>query len=747
MQSASNNLQINPHFICRVSGLPTDQIENLKSSLLQQLIKKFFSELKKIELKKNELSQRLYQLINTVNDKKIRSRLINLKRDIYNEKDELTADELNLSEDILNELASLKEIFVQKIILAKQLKESYNKEKQRTRCLFADYLSDGDFQKGLLLSSKTLYSTQKIYQKSDFEKLDRKIEQIERGLLRYFSRTSMKATPFGTFCAIIPGKLNGTNGNSSLSFSENPLKKKSLILINKDIYGIISNFIRKDPDIRKKLSIELNKTIDKKETIFYFLTEIEGKEIFQRLEINPVLELLQECFEKQPVIVYEELVNNLVSNVELEATKEEVETYIDKLIGIGFIRFKIGIPEQMVDWQEPLIEILKNTGIKNAGQICGFLEKIQSIVKDYEINSVEERVKNLGEITITLESAFKDLNITANIRSNLPLYEDATAYCSVSVNENNIKEIENSLFSFIHKSQKLSYPRAEHANMRHFFNNYYNDTSKEISLLQFYEDYYREHLKSHLEKQQKFQYKKDAEELKDYDLMNPFKIDLIKEIQTANKNISMLISKKWLEFPDNPEINISRDEYNLATENVKEIDQHNLSVSLFSQFIQEGSDHSKNKLLLTGGHYLSGFGKYFSRFLYLFDPEVIEGIYEANSNTNGEILAEISGDANFNANLHPPLLKYEISYPTSEIGLAEIPLKCTDIIVERDPSDTNRLRLKDITRKCYVIPLDLGFLNPMMRPPKRLIAVSKLSLVRVDGSKKSVAITFPLRSS
>ena len=35
--------------------------------------------------------------------------------------------------------------------------------------------------------------------------------------------------------------------------------------------------------------------------------------------------------------------------------------------------------------------------------------------------------------------------------------------------------------------------------------------------------------------------------------------------------------------------------------------------------------------------------------------------------------------------------------------------------------------------------------NPITFAPRRLIAVSKLSLVRVEGSKKRLAITFPSR--
>ena len=36
--------------------------------------------------------------------------------------------------------------------------------------------------------------------------------------------------------------------------------------------------------------------------------------------------------------------------------------------------------------------------------------------------------------------------------------------------------------------------------------------------------------------------------------------------------------------------------------------------------------------------------------------------------------------------------------------------------------------------------------NPITRPPRRLTAVSKLNLVRVEGSKKRVPTTFPAKN-
>jgi hypothetical protein len=122
-------------------------------------------------------------------------------------------------------------------------------------------------------------------------------------------------------------------------------------------------------------------------------------------------------------------------------------------------------------------------------------------------------------------------------------------------------------------------------------------------------------------------------------------------------------------------------------------------------------------LILQGGSYTAGFGKYFSRFLYMLPDDVQEQVRRENAALTDDLLAEICGDAQFNANLHPPLLKWEISYPTGESGAAEEQLRSSDIGVEPDPEDPDTLRLVHAPTGRRVVPVDLGFLNPRMRPP------------------------------
>ena len=101
----------------------------------------------------------------------------------------------------------------------------------------------------------------------------------------------------------------------------------------------------------------------------------------------------------------------------------------------------------------------------------------------------------------------------------------------------------------------------------------------------------------------------------------------------------------------------------------------------------------------------------------LFSEDHQKKLLSNNLNNGQFIFAEICGDANFNANMHPPLLEYEISYPTGEGGNSREKISTSDIIVVPSEIDPIGLELKHSQNWEKIIPLDLGFLNPNLRPP------------------------------
>ncbi len=707
-------------FITRVAGLSTSKLEDLSNNyILQKSLNEFLSLNKSLDELTENLLEIIFNYVSELEDKNLRTFLIKLKRIIYNKKE--------IPNDFTIKLKTLNLSFVDKIEeyieLNKRLKNNkisfskkYNESKIKIRNNFKNIVKNSDFKKGLLISSPKLYKLIEIYTKIDVVKFNKKYLQIEQGLLKYASRMIMKSTPFGRFCSIIPGMIDSSN--NKCTFTNNPQEKNSIMSLNKIFYNIIKRFLLQNDSIRQHLNIELNKTIFKEYGSFVYLTEIKGKEIFQRLTENEVLNLFFTELSNKDSIPFNALVTLVSDLPKLDTTEDEAKQYLDKLLEIGFLKFKIGVYEQDENWIEKVIELLTKIKHIEATQLVRLLDKANITIKKYSKATAQERLILYEKLNIDFIEGVKTLTKNNNLMINTPFYEDSTSDSKLILSQKFILPLEKLLDKFIKSTIKLANPRLEQITMRHFFDNFYTKDIVEVPLLKFYEDFYKNFYKDFLEKQKKIKADEKDEELENYDLSNPFKLEAIEKIKRGYNNIASLICNKWANSYEKDEINISQYELGKILEDVPSImNPKPVSLSLFAEIVCDTTDTNK-KLVLNNGKYLLGFGKYFSRFLRLFDDDIQRDFYKKNNFSEKKYLyAEISKDDDFNANLHPKLLKFEISYPTSEVGFADKQIMCTDLIVQRNPDDALSLLLIHKPTTEIVIPLDLGFLNPMMRPP------------------------------
>ena len=179
------------------------------------------------------------------------------------------------------------------------------------------------------------------------------------------------------------------------------------------------------------------------------------------------------------------------------------------------------------------------------------------------------------------------------------------------------------------------------------------------------------------------------------------------KLNEAREGLEKRIRALWRAAPSAEEIVLERRDLEELAAGLPDLEEPFRSVSLFVQPVPDG---------LVIDEILVGFGKYFSRFLYLLPEEVEKDLVASNQRLTRSELAEICGDASFNADLHPPLLPEGIAYPTAEGGSADDQISVADLAVEPDPRCPFRVRLVNVTTGRQVIPVDLGFRNPQMRP-------------------------------
>ena len=727
-----------PYVVCRAAGLPISSLEALRAEGSLRIWHEIRDLSAALATLRDRLVPRVFEAVGGEQNPVERRRLLKIKRDLHNLRPISAAAAAPPGSALHRQLGEYRRLQERRGRALEELEATYGEEVVEVRRRFQQLVLDEDFRRGLLLSSRTLAAQLPRYSARSPEKPGAKGRQVERSLMRYLSRMVMKPTPFGTFCSLLAGKLERTAARAAGDghpgprprFSGDPRHKTTHLRLNKTIYGRLLPLMSQRPEIRKALEVELNPTLREEGERWVFLAAAAGGEVFQRLPRNPVLDLFRQLLTEEGPKPMAALTVILGSHPQLEASPEEAEAYVLKLLELGFLRFRVGIPEQEVDWDLPLRELLEGLEDDHAETIARFLRRLRDCVGEFEGARIDRRRELLEEAVSLLRGVFEELGSPIPDKDPAlgqmpPFYEDAGGAARLELDPGGV---EDDLRSFVGRILPLAGARSEQANMRCFFERYYSASA--IPLLRFYEDYYREHFKGHLERQRPGRLKgapedaegkpaagdpARAEEAEPYDLSNPFGLELIARLQRARAGLERRILELWQADPGAEEIALRPEDLEAATAGLPPVTEPCRSVSIFGHLLDGWRGEGEPGLVAS--NFLPGFGKYFSRFLYLLPEEVEQSLVVSNRGLTEERLTEICGDASFNANLHPPLLPWEMSYPTGESGTAEEQIFGSDLWVEAVPGDPHRLRLRLGRGGPEVIPVDLGFLNPRMRPP------------------------------
>ena len=720
------NSQFFPHFVCRVAGVPVGGLEDLvavESVASYRALREPETELGQL---RRPLSEALFEAVGGLEDQELRRILLRLKRDVHN----LRPPDRSVLERVPRSLLPDLERYDRLIRSLRQaearFEACFEAELVRIRRRFQEAVTDDDFRNGVLLASTTLFDEIERYTKAPAEHPGAKARQVERSLLRYYTRAAVKTSPFSTFCAIVPGRivpgrLRDDPSREAPGFLGNPREKSCVLRLNKAMYPFLVQAVTARPAVRRHLSVELNPTLRQMNGRWFFLTGAGRREVFQHLAPTPVVGLLLEVLRERGPRPLAALAETLLEDV--EASEDEIAAYLDRLLDAGFLRFRLGIREQELDWDRCLCRLLAGVEDDLARRTVRFLQEYRRLAGAYAEASLERRRALLESVTALVDGFFENVEETEGwLPGTEVLFEDAGVACDKTSLALDLGDLQDLMTEYVRLTRPFIWLLSEQANMRHFFTERYG--SDRVPLLRFYEDYYREHLEVHLERQEQLlgQPSGAADEERDREtlalLSNPFRLELVEKLNAARDGLGKRIRELWRAAPSAEEIVLERRDLEELTAGLPDLEDPFRSVSLFVQYVPgliPGDSGSRDGMVID--EVLGGFGKFFSRFLYLLPGEVEKDLAASNRRLTRIELAEICGDASFNADLHPPLLPAEIAYPTAEGGSAREQISVSDLAVEPDPRRPFRVRLVNATTGREIIPVDLGFRNPRMRPP------------------------------
>lgn len=782
-------MKVFPYILIRIGGESIEALGSLNQSDCNKLlIRKALLSKRKEELK-YVLCEQLYKEISVATNSNYQKKLLNLKRDIFNFreiKQKVFFDIVNsVSEETARLMRSYDSLNDKIETINKDAEEAYLLELQEIRQHFRDFVEKSEpLKRGLVLSSLSLHASLFNFLKSGNNKLNKKELQTELSLIKYVTRISTKTSPFSTFTNLAIGGVKKTNDPIISVRVINPVNEvKSFFRLNNYILSHLIYILKTNREIYSQLYIGLNSTIKLIQNQYVFLINQNNRETFQRIQVNPVIELILKTFGKDfNKLLFSDLTDKIQSKI--SESKEALEDYILNLISLGLLEFNVGVSGVDPDWDTKLLVVLKNLKGKNielVDQIYFCTKKIsKKKVMLVNASSVErkdlviESFNDLQNIFQKIDEKIEQENTLTN-DIDVPSVTDLKSLTEIKKENESLESIGN------------KFENDNHLDKGKIKNSEFNSTVKKIRLRPeqiFYEDTTRE-VEFNLSSVELGPFTKSINKLtsllclfdvraSEYDIMKKFflskfgkeqSVDLLhfyetyfKDFKIPNEKVKKRTKVKELKdekenFSDEQhwpfskgkrqELREWKEEFKTKVEVsglVKNCDIVKLESSIlektnaalglkneessnsFGAFVQFYVDKETNKLngVINGAVITTGYGKMVSRFLYCFKDDLLTKFRDWNFNlsNDSEIFAEITDASFFNANIHPPLMSYELSVPGSHNNLTSsdkiIPVNDLEVAYN---DESESICLKRKFDKKTVSVFDLGFESLRSRSP------------------------------
>jgi hypothetical protein len=648
--------RIFPYILTRYASLPFSTLLNWQLPGISAYTAAMEQLLVSISQQKDALCDLLFTAIRETADNKERQRLLQLKRDVFNGKvPSLSAAAGN------NELAATLQAYlgvhVQKQQLRDEWEHSFNTQLAQHRRQLQFFTQHELLRKGILLSSPVLYTQLNSFAAADPSAFRNRELKNEYSLLRYITRMAAKTSPFSTFT--YTGIATPDQGQ--LHFQQPAVHQQiySGIRLNNALFSYIRSLMIHHPVLNEILEVRLNVTASIQEEQLCFLINYFNVEAFQRLPArNLPLWLYQFLQDEQAPFTTAALVDILARQIP-DTDRDSIKAFLLKLAASGFLELGIGCSGVDPAWDAALLRFLQpHIDHPAVATLHDLLQTLAAQQAAYAGAASGRRHVLLQEAAATLNKCFHTLQeeaglpvATAPAEAPVPVADAATAAFEVNrfspryfaaqdiFYEDASTAIQERLpaaavNAFIQKADQLctllepaDALQEERIRMRNFFLQHYGAHHQE-SITAFYHAYYL-HEKKPAKAAQPEQGSRPVKAME-----IPGALQLAIEPEQVSMHLTGAVSSK---------AGIAR--------------------GLFVQFYNEQQNGER---LLHGvvNAPLPGMGKVAGRFLHLFDPDVTRSFLEWNTALHpAQLLMELNDGSVFNANIHPPLLPYEIGMP------------------------------------------------------------------------------------
>lgn len=710
-------LEIFPYLFSRYASLRVEELNKMQFRDGDRYFSQWMQLIASKEQGRDELCALLFELINMQADETQRKLLLNLKRAVFNDRNNIAAVASKLTATLQLEIdACLLAFFESKMKFEeflKQWEQRYSEVVLDNRTVVKSLIASYAFQNGILLSSKALYQQLGNFVKTPSAEIDKRAWRTEFSILRYLTRMAYKTSPFSTLTYM---GLTTLSQDESRSAGSPTGTIHSKVRLNNKLLKRIKGLMERHNSLNSLMYISLNSSAEIAADKLSYLFNSANIETFQKIPASPInthIYHLLAAHDKD--ITLGQLAIQLSEQINDDL--EEIKVFLLKLVDTGLLELSLRCSEIMPEWETKLLEFLQPhiDDIPSATLLFGMVKELQKVKLQFVAAPVAQREVLLGEIARNLDAGFSLLEEEAGLVSQSPeeikvireqiiekyrnghgfeklpyipfdyrqesiFYEDTFTQEERTLPAADINLITEKLNGLCTRLSGLDLRKPErNATLTFFKENYHS--AQQIPIMDFYQAYYRRKENRAAD----FNFKESIAENPEQE--TDWKTSFQEALATCTQD---------------------HDCIHLRYEDLDALPSSNFSIQAYSVFIQLFKVQNSHATQGVINGLMPGMGKLNGRFLHLFNPDIATVLRERNhSFLPDRILMELNDGSSFNANIHPPLLDYEIKMPASNTLMDDSSQIGLNNIAVAYQEDLDKLMLLEIASGKEIYAFDL----------------------------------------
>lgn len=705
-----------PYFLLRTGGMPINGLLAMRAADTMDKLYTLSSIQANLKAITPSLTERIEKEVPHLTDDRLRNKLITYKRDMYNHrrpKSRAVDFVGELPQALLAEMEQWEADMEKMQDLKAQAQADFNREQPHARRVLQTTVNNHNFLNGVLLTSGDLFEKVNKYIETPIEEQNARLRKVEYTLATMLTRVAAKTSPFSTFSLVGQGLLAQ---DADLAETEFPsLAHRSQVRINWTPVLRVLDGLLKHPDVRPLLAYRVNRTLRVEENRLVLIQRKDSPATRPRvfrttetpvsMDFNPAMQMVIAIIRESEggALLYPDLIERMSQ----AGPREAIEKFVNQLIDIQVIEPTVEYPEQSRDILATVRNLIGTWQTEVAVRTSDHLQAISALIEQYRTGTVPVRSELLVSIRRRFEEIGDIVGLPTTARSlGLLVYEDAILEGATRVPAAEWEEILSDLSFYQELAPLFDVKfRLQSVIAKMFVDRYgadgiCTDTGEFVrNLIPVHTQFIKPMVPGQL-----FADLEIGNDIPNIRALNDLKLEFLD-----------LINRRFDE--GETEIELTREELAPLIGRVPaSIKNRPLSHEFFMQWVKD----DRQSLMVINQPYF-GYLAFMSRFVEYFQEDgMVDRLrtYLSDLFAGTGALAEVSGVYGFNANLHPRIAPYEMTFPATSFARGEeeevptVDWRDVSFVYDRD-TDRVMIQHEKIGR---MNALYLGTLVPLMLP-------------------------------